>query len=43
MSELNWYVGVDWGGQSHQVCVLGDDGAVAARAHSRKAPIPATA
>ena len=28
MSELNWYVGVDWGGRSHQVCVLGGDGAV---------------
>ena len=28
MSELNWYVGVDWGGQSHQVCVVGGDGEV---------------
>lgn len=28
MSELNWYVGVDWGGQSHQVCVLDGDGVV---------------
>ena len=37
MSEVNWYVGVDWGGRSHQVCVLGDDGAVrdeSAFAHS---------
>ena len=28
MSELNWYVGVDWGGQNHQVCVLDGDGAM---------------
>ena len=28
MSELNWYVGVDWTSQSHQVCVLDGDGAV---------------
>ena len=28
MSELNWYVGVDWGGQNHQVCVLDGAGAV---------------
>ena len=28
MSELNWYVGVDWGGQSHQACVVGGDGEV---------------
>ena len=28
MSELNWYVGMDWGGQSHQVCVVGGDGEV---------------
>ena len=37
MSELNWYVGVDRGGQSHQVCVLGGAGEVRGRnafAHS---------
>ena len=37
MSELNWYVGVDRGGQSHQVCVVGGDGEVRGRnafAHS---------
>ncbi len=37
MSEVNWYVGVYWGGRSHPVCVLGDDGTVrgeSAFAHS---------
>ena len=37
MSELNWYVGVDRGGRSHQVCVVGGDGEVRGRnafAHS---------
>ena len=28
MSELNWYVGVDWASRNHQVCVLDGDGAV---------------
>ena len=28
MSELNWYVGVDWASRNHQVCVLDGAGAV---------------
>ena len=28
MSELNWYVGVDWASQNHQVCVLDGAGTV---------------
>lgn len=28
MAALNWYVGVDWGGNSHQVCVLDEAGTV---------------
>ena len=26
--ELRWFVGVDWGSQSHQACVLDAAGAV---------------
>jgi hypothetical protein len=24
-SEFRWFVGIDWGGESHQVCVLDRD------------------
>ena len=28
MSELDWFVGVDWGSASHQACVIDEDGEV---------------